>query len=67
MHAKNGGIVSYSSMLPGAERFGEGIKQEVKQKGIKVTIEEFKVSKSLELREEVSAWELMQRPLGLLK
>ena len=64
---KNGGLVAFSSILDGAERFGEGVRQEMKQKGIKATIQEFKISKGLELEEEVSAWELMQRPLGWLK
>lgn len=35
---KQGGIISYSSMLDGAERFSAGIKEEVKKKGIKVGI-----------------------------
>lgn len=35
---KNGGVVSYSSMLDGAEQFGYGIKEEVKKKGLKSKI-----------------------------
>lgn len=35
----NGGIVSYSSMLDGAERFGTAVKEEMKKKGIKAKIE----------------------------
>ncbi len=31
-------MVSYSSILDGAEKFEYGIKEEMKQKGIKVTI-----------------------------
>ncbi len=43
VHATHGGVVSYSSMLDGADRFEHGIKQELKSKGIKVKIEEFTI------------------------
>ena len=33
-----GGVVAFSSILDGAERFGDGVKQEMKAKGIKATI-----------------------------
>ena len=56
MNNKVGGVVSYSSMLDGAEKFEYGIKQEMKQKGIKVSIEEFVIPKKIELGEEVSAY-----------
>jgi hypothetical protein len=56
VNSKAGGVVSYSSMLDGAERFENGIKEEIKQKGIKVTIEDFIIPKNLELREDVSAF-----------
>lgn len=67
MNSKAGGVVSYSSILDGAEKFEYGIKEEMKQKGIKVTIEDFIIPKNVELREDVSAFELMNRPLGWLK
>ena len=64
---KNGGVISYSSMLDGAERFGYGIKEEVKKKGMKVQIEEFQIPKQAILQEEISAFELMNRPFTWLK
>ena len=30
--------MSFGSILDGAEQFGEGVKQEIKQRGIKVSI-----------------------------
>lgn len=38
MGMKGGAVISYSSMLDGAERFEYGVKEEVKKKGLKVTI-----------------------------
>ena len=35
---KQGAVISYSSMLDGAERFEYGIKEEVKKKGLKTSI-----------------------------
>lgn len=67
VNSKAGGVVSYSSILDGAEKFEYGIKEEMKQKGIKVTIEDFTIPKNVSLREDVSAFELMNRPLGWLK
>jgi hypothetical protein len=49
-------VVSYSSILDGAEKFEYGIKEEMKQKGIKVTIEDFIIPKNVQLREDVSAF-----------
>lgn len=40
-----GGVVSYSAMLDGADRFESEINQELKKKGMKVKIEEFTVGK----------------------
>lgn len=45
IHGSQGGVISYSSMLDGADRFGAGIEQEVKKKGLKIKIEEFQISK----------------------
>jgi hypothetical protein len=57
VNVKQGGVVSYSSMLDGVERFGHGIKEEMKAKGIKVQIEEFFIPEGPQkLGEEVSAW-----------
>jgi hypothetical protein len=67
VNSKAGGVVSYSSILDGAERFEYGIKQEIKQKGLKVVIEDFVIAKNLELREDVSAFELFSKPLTWLK
>ena len=64
---KNGAVVSYSSMLDGAERFEYGIKEEVKKKGIKAAIQEFQISKEPHLEEEVSAFDLMKKPMTWLK
>ena len=44
---KGGAVISYSSMLDGAERFEYGVKEEVKKKGLKVTIQEFKIGQEL--------------------
>lgn len=38
VNARNGGIVAYSSILEGADRYEHGIKEEVKKKGLKVVI-----------------------------
>lgn len=61
IHGKQGGVVSYSSMLDGADRFGAGIDQELQKKGMKVKIEEFQLSN--EPAGSISAWELYNTPL----
>ena len=59
--------MAFSSILEGADRYEHGIKEEVRKKGLKVVIEDWAVAKSGELQEEVSAWELANKPLSWLK
>ena len=53
-------------MLDRVDRHEENIKQEVKKQGLKVTIEEFVISKPV-LREEKSVWDLYNTPIAWIK
>jgi hypothetical protein len=61
MHGTQGGVISYSSLLDGADRYGASINDELKKKGIKVKVEEFTISK--EPAGGISALELYKTPL----
>ena len=54
-------MISYSSLLDGADRYESGINEELKKKGIKVKVEEFAISK--EPAGGISALELYKTPL----